>query len=182
MHWYARIILAMSAMKIGPGRRWWLWLASAASAVLAAVLAGWALWPRPAPAPQACQYLNATACLLTGPGGVVPGAPAVPAWTAMEKASLATHVMVSYLPATAPANVAVLLNTLVQRRCGVIITDGAPPAQVARAARANPRQRFLLVASAGAAAAAVPANAVVVSAAAAPARIDQALHALAAAA
>jgi hypothetical protein len=109
------------------------------------------------------------------------GAPAAPAWTAMEKASLASHVMVSYLSAAAPADVTVLLNTLVQRQCGVIITDGASPAQVAPAARANPRQRFVLVASSSAGGA-VPANAVVVSTAAAPARIDQALRALAAAA
>jgi hypothetical protein len=170
----------MSAMRVRPGLRRWLWRVSGASAVLAAALAAWALWPRPAPAPQARQYLDVTACLLTGPRGVVPGAPAAPAWAAMEKASLATHVMVSYLPATGPADVAVLLNTMVQRRCALIITDAASPAQVARAATANPRQRFVLVASVSAVT--VPANAVFVPAAAAPTRIDQALRALVAAA
>ena len=170
----------MSATKVGPDRRSWLWLVSAASAALAVVLVGWGLWPRPVAAPQARQYLNVTACLLTGPRGVLPGSPAASAWAAMERASPATHVMVSYLSATAPADVTVLLNTMVQRQCGVIITDGASPAQVAPTARANPRQRFVLVASLDTAA--VPANAVVVSAAAAPARIDQVLRALAAAA
>jgi hypothetical protein len=180
VHPILRIIVAMNAMRMRPGRRRLLWLASGASAVLAAVLAAWVWWPRPAPAPQARQYLDVTACLLTGPRGVVPGAPAAPAWAAMEQASLATRVMVSYLPATGAADVAVLLNTMVQRRCGLIVTDGASPAQVARAATANPHQRFVLVASVSAAA--LPANAVVVSAAAAPARIDQAFRALAAAA
>jgi hypothetical protein len=180
VHQALRIIVAMSTIRIRPGQRRWLWLVPAVPAVLAAALAGWVLWPRPAAAPQARQYLDVTACLLTGPGGVTPGAPAAPTWAAMEKASLTTHVMVSYLPATAPDEIPVLLNTMVQRRCGVIITDGAPPGQVASAARANPRQRFLLVGSADAAA--VPANAAVVSTASAPARIDQALRALVAAA
>lgn len=180
MHWVFRIIDAMRTMRIRPARRSWLWLVLAVPAVVAAVLAGWALWPSPAPAPQARQYLDVSACLLTGPRGVTPGAPAAPTWAAMEKASLTTHVMVSYLPATVPTDVPVLLNTLVQRRCGMIVADGAPPGQVARAAKANPRQRFLLVSSSGTEAA-VPANAVVVSAAAAPARIDQAFHALASA-
>jgi hypothetical protein len=171
----------MNGIRIRPRLPSWLWLVSAAAAVLAVVLAGWVLWPRPAAVPQARQYLDVTACLLTGPDGVGTGAPAAPAWTAMEKASLASHVMVSYLSATAPADVTVLLNTMVQRQCGVIVTDGASPAQVASAARANPRQRFVLVASSGAVSA-VPANAVVVSTAAAPARIDQALRALASAA
>jgi hypothetical protein len=168
----------MRTMRIRAG---WLWLVPA---VLAAGLAAWALWPAaaPAPAPQARQYLDVSACLLTGPRGVTPGAPAAPTWAAMEKASVATHVMVSYLPATAPADVPVLLNTLVQRRCGVIVAEDAPSAQVARAAAANPHQQFLLVTSAGTAVAAVPANAAVVSAAVAPARIDQVLRSLAAAA
>ena len=173
-------MVPMNAMRVRPGRRRWLWLVSGASALLAVMLAGWAWWPRPVAAPQARQYLDATACLLTGPRGVVQGAPAAPTWAAMEKASLATHVMVSYLPATAPTDVPVVLNTMVQRRCGVIITDDASPAQVAQAARANPGQRFVLVTSVGVAT--VPANAVVASADTAPARIDQALRALAAAA
>jgi hypothetical protein len=161
--------------------RGWLWLAAVACAVAAAALAGWALRPRPAAVPQARQYLDVSACLLTDPRGVVPGSAGAPVWASMEQTSLATHVMVSYLPAMMPANVPVLLNTLAQRRCGVIITSGAAPAQVAKAAQANPGQRFLAVTSAGPAVP-MPANAAVVSAAAAPVRIDQALRALAAAA
>jgi hypothetical protein len=169
----------MSAMRANVRGRGWLWLTAAACA--AAVLVGWALWPRPAAVPQARQYLDASACLLTDSRGVAQGSAGAPVWASMERTSLATHVMVSYLPAMGSANVLMLLNTLVQRRCGVIITSGAPPAQVAKVARANPRQQFLAVTSAGSAVP-MPANAAAVSAAAAPAHIHQALRALAAAA
>jgi hypothetical protein len=98
----------------------------------------------------------------------------------MQNASLATHVMVSYLPGTGPGNATIMLNTLMQRHCGVIITTGTAARQVLAAARANPHQRFLLVAN-HPAAAAMP-NAVVVPAADAPQRIDQAIHTLASAA
>lgn len=169
----------ISAMRANISSRGWLWLTAAACA--ATVLVGWALWPRPAAVPQARQYLDSSACLLTDTRGVVPGSAGAPVWASLEQASLATHVMVSYLSAVGPANVPVLLNTLVQRRCGVIITSGAAPAQVAKVARANPGQRFLAVTSTGSAVP-MPANAAAVSAAAAPARIHQALRALAAAA
>jgi hypothetical protein len=98
----------------------------------------------------------------------------------MQNASLATHVMVSYLPDSGPGNATVMINTLVQRHCGVIITTGTAASQVLAAAKANPHQRFLLVAK-HPAAAAMP-NAVVVMAADAPQRIDQAIHTLASAA
>lgn len=161
--------------------RAWLWLAAAVWAAMAAALAGWILWPRPAAAPQARQYLDVSACLLTDSHGIVPGAAGASVWASMERASQATHVMLSYLPATAPANVPVLLNTLAQRRCGVIITSSAAPIQVAQAAQANPGHQFLAVTSARSLQP-MPANASVVSASAANSRIDQALSALAAAA
>src|SRR6266576_62940 len=85
----------------------------------------WALWPsNPATAPQARYYLNVTACLLTDSRGIAPGTPGAPAWAAMQNASLATHVMVSYLPDSGPGHATVMLDTLVQRHCGVIITTG----------------------------------------------------------
>ncbi|MBV9449022.1 MAG: hypothetical protein JO345_24305 [Streptosporangiaceae bacterium] len=139
----------------------------------------------PAPAPHARSYLNVTACLLTGPRGVTPGSTAAPVWASMQAASLTTHVMVSYLSDTGPADVPVMLNTLIQRQCGVIIAADADPGQVIQAARANPRQRFLLVAGSGGSGIAdvrAPANAVAVPAARASAQISQAIHALAAAA
>jgi hypothetical protein len=173
------------------------WLVPGASVVAAAVVTAWViaavtgspLWPfgssRPhAAGPHARVYLNATACLLTDPGGIAPGTPGAPAWRAMQAASLATHVMVSYLPDTGPGDAGVMLSTLAQRRCGVIIATGIPAAKVIKAARAQRRQKFLLVvspghASPGHAAPAGPPNAVIVSSAGAPARIDQAIRALA---
>ncbi len=176
-------------------KRWWqpayalarnprgrMWVAFGTTAVLAVGFAAWTLWPRPAAAPQARRYLDVTACLLTGPSGIAAGTPAAPVWASMQAASLATHVMVSYLPDTSPADVPVMLNTLVERQCGVIITAGAAPAQVINVAAANPRQRFLLVAAPGAGGWRVPGNAVIVPAANAPRQIDQAIRALAAAA
>jgi len=147
-----------------------MWLATAVVAAVA--VTAWIVWPRPAAAPQARQYLNVSACLLTGPGGVVTGTPGAPVWAEMEKASLATRVMVSYLPETG-SGVGIMLNTMAERRCGVIITTGTAPAPVTAAAKANPRQHYLVVAPVGSETAVTAANVVVVSAAAAPARIDQ---------
>jgi len=161
-------------------------VAVAAAAVAAAMFASaWVLWSAAtattnATAPQARQYLGTSACLLAGSSGVSPGSPGARAWQAMQSASLASHVMISYLPSTESADVPVLLNTLVSRKCGVIVVTGADRNQVASAARANPGRRFILVtASTAAGPAAVPANAVVVSAADAPGRINQEVTALA---
>ncbi len=153
--------------------------AAAAVALAAAGIAAWALWPRPA-VPHARQYLNVSACLLTGQAGITPGTPAAGVWAAMESASLATHVMVSYLPAAGPSDVTPMLNTLIQRQCGVIIATSAATAGVVAVGQANPHQRFLLVTAPGAAAPAASPNTVVVSQADAPARIHQVIRALAA--
>lgn len=159
-----------------------LWLALAAGLVVAAAgLALWLLRPGPATAPaQARQYVNVTACLLTGPGGIVPGSPGAPAWSAMQTASDATHVRVSYLPDSGPADAGAMLNTLVARQCGVIITAGTPPGPVIKVARANRRQRFVIIGARASSAAAVPGNAVIVSPGSAAGSISQAIHALAA--
>jgi hypothetical protein len=173
-------------------RRWLAAVVSMAVAVTVAVAAtvavvtGSAPWPfrssrPPAGAgPQARHYLDATACLLTGPGGIAPGTPGAPVWKAMQAASLATHVMVSYLPDTGPSDAAVLLSTLADRRCGVIITAGTASAKVITAARARRQQSFVLVAAPGPAIPAGPPNAVIVSPAGAPARVGQAIRVLAA--
>ena len=111
---------------------------TAAVAVAAAVLfvVGWMLWPRPAavPAPTTRQYLDTSACLLTGPDGVAPGTPGAPVWQAIESASLASRVMVSYLPVARPADASAMLNTLVERKCGVIVVMDASRVQVASTA------------------------------------------------
>jgi hypothetical protein len=147
-----------------------------AAAVVAAVVL---LRPSASPTPRARQYLDASACLLTDPDGVVPGTGAAPVWAAMESASLATHVMVAYLPDTGPDDVTPMLNTLVERRCGVIITTGAPASAVIATAKANPDRQFLLVLPAGAFAPRIPPNAIAVSSASAAARVGQAIRTLA---
>ena len=78
--------------------------AVAAGVAVAAFVIAWAVWPSPAP-PRARQYLDVSACLLTGSGGITPGTTGAQAWHTMESASLSSHVMVSYLPATGPADV-----------------------------------------------------------------------------
>jgi hypothetical protein len=160
-----------------------LWFAFAVSAVLATASVSWALWPRTAaPAPLARSYLDASACLLTSPAGITQGSAGAPVWASMQAASLTTHVMVSYPPETGPADTPAMLSTLVQRRCGVIITAGPDPGQVIAAARAHPGQRFLVVTASTLASLRLPGNAVVVPDASAPSQIDQALRTLAAAA
>ncbi len=158
------------------------WLLAAGAAVVLAVagVAAWSLWPRPAAVAHARQYLDVSACLLTGPAGIAPGTPAAPVWAAMQSASLATHVMVSYLPDTGPADVRPMLNTLIQRHCGVIVATDAAASDVIAAGKTNPEQHFLLVAAPGAAAAARTRNTDIVSAADAPGRIDHAIRTLAA--
>jgi hypothetical protein len=157
-----------------------IWLVLMALVAAGAGAAAWLVWPRPAPVPQARQYLNVSACLLTDSRGVVPGTPAAPVWAAMESASTATHVMVSYLPDTGPADVTPMLGTLIQRQCGVIITTTADASQVISAAKADPSQHFLVVTGAGAVTTPAPENATIVAPAAAADRIDQTIHALAA--
>jgi len=157
------------------------WLLAAVAAVVVAVgVAAWALWPRPVAVAQARQYLNVSACLLTGPAGITAGTPAAPLWAAMQSASLASHVMVTYLADTGPADVRPMLNTLIQRQCGVIIATGTATAGVIAAGKASPHQRFLLVTDSGAPAEAGTRNTGIVSAAGAPGRINQVIAALAA--
>jgi len=158
-----------------------------AAAAMSVLIAVWALWPRTATvaAPQtgqaqARQYLDASACLLTGSSGVSHGTPGAQAWRAMESASQASHVMVSYLPSAGPADVPALLRTLAERKCGVIVVTGGSSKQVTSAARANPGHRFILVTTIAAAGPpALPPNAVIVSAANAAGRINQEVTALA---
>ena len=73
-----------------------------------------------------------------------------------------------------------MLNTLIQRQCGVIVATGTATAGVVEAGKANPHQSFLLVTAPGSAAPAAASNTTVVSMAAAPGRINQVIRALAA--
>ena len=60
-------------------------------------------------------------------------------------ASVASRVVVSHLPSAVSAEVPVLLNTLVERGCGVIVVTGVARSRVAGVARADPGRRFILV-------------------------------------
>ena len=155
-----------------------IWLATGAIVIAGAVVA-WGVWPSPSPAAQTRRYLDVSACLLTGPNGIAAGTPAAPVWAAMRSASLATHVMVSYLSDTGPADVGPMLNTLIERQCGVIVATGDVAADVIAAGHANPHQQFLLVAASGASVTGTS-NTTVVSQAAAAGRIDQVIRTLAA--
>jgi hypothetical protein len=160
-------------------RRWWL----AAVAALVAAVAGavtWALWPQAVAVPHARHYLDVSACLLTGPDGIVPGTQAAPVWAAMRSASLASHVMVTYLADTGRDDVKPMLNTLVERQCGVIVATGDAAAAVVTAGKANPGQRFLLITGPGSAPVTRTPNIVIAPEADAAGQIDHAIRALAA--
>lgn len=106
----------------------------AALLVLIAVTT-WLLWPKPTtpPPPRARQYLDFTACLLTGQHGIQ-DPQATPVWAGMQQASLATHAKVQYIAvigAQTSQNAASYLASLAQGHCRVIFTSGEAPAAAA---------------------------------------------------
>ena len=94
----------------------------------------WLLWPSPAtPQPRARQYLDYTACLLTGAQGIAEP-DAAPVWAGMQQASLATHAKVQYLPVTDPPtieNASAFLAGLAQGNCDLVFAAGAKPTAAA---------------------------------------------------
>ncbi|QGN49765.1 hypothetical protein GKC29_25000 [Micromonospora sp. WMMC415] len=128
---------------IAAGRRRWIALGSAVAVV--AGLTTWALWPDP---PRQREYLDATACLLTGESGVT-AEPAATIWTAMQDTSAVSRVRAQYLPVNGPqttANATVYLNTLASRRCGAVIAVGqAQVDATADVAGKHPEVRFMIV-------------------------------------
>jgi hypothetical protein len=101
---------------------------------------------------RARVYANVDACLLAGPGGVSDPAVA-PAWAAMEDVSASGRARVSYLSVTGPAtaaNVLPYLNSLIMRKCAVIVAAEGPERAAALAeAKEFPSVRFVLVGAAG---------------------------------
>ena len=86
---------------------------------------------RQLPPPRARVYTDFSACLLTDANGVSSAA-AAPVWAGMQAASLKTSGKVSYLAVSGPdtpANAVPYVNTLVQRRCNLVLAVG--PAEVA---------------------------------------------------
>ena len=123
----------------------------ALSVMAGAALLMWAVWPSPRPADPAAsarQYLDASACLLTGAQGVT-GGPQAAAWLGTEDASLATHARVQYLAVRGPAtkaNALPYLASLLQRRCDVVIAVGSAQAAAAVAEAGRfPSVRFITV-------------------------------------
>lgn len=124
--------------------RSWLITGGAAVAVVAGLLT-WVLWPEP---PRQREYLDATACLLTGEQGVTEE-PARTVWTTMQSASVKSLVRVQNLQVNGPQtveNAAAHLASMTDGGCGVIVATG--PAQidaVTRAASGHGDIRFLTV-------------------------------------
>jgi len=103
---------------------------------------------RPLPTARARQYRSVDACLLTGPAGVAEQQTAA-VWSGMQDASSATLVRVSYLPVVGPetaANAEPFLESLIQRRCQVIVAVGeVEVGTVAAEAPKHGDRRFVLV-------------------------------------
>lgn len=128
------------------------WMVAAAGAVVVGVVALVVWWPSGGddglPPARSRVYADFSACLLTGGQGLAsPGA--APVWAGLQDASGDTGVKVSYLAAAGPAteaNYLPYLNSLVQRRCEVVVTAGEPGVTVAAAqAPAHPAIRFVTV-------------------------------------
>lgn len=119
-------------------------------AVFGLAILAWAVWPASdkSSQPRARIYSSYSACLLTDAAGIIPAA-AKTVWSGMEAASSATSMKVSFLAAVSPgdaADVQSYLNTLLQRRCDVIVAVGAPQtAAVTALAGANPKTHFVVV-------------------------------------
>jgi hypothetical protein len=127
-----------------PGQPW-RWLAGGAAFLVAAVVIVLA-WPKTeADPPRARQYIEFTACLLTGEAGIT-DATAIPAWDGLQEASLATHAKVQYLAITGPQTIdngTPFVNTLAQTGCNLIFAAGqVAVASIDNGAHNFPQQDF----------------------------------------
>jgi hypothetical protein len=131
-------------------------MVAAAGVVAAGVVALVVWWPSDEesglPPARARVYADYSACLLTaGQGLASPGV--APVWAGLQDASGDTGIKVSYLAAAGPVTDAAYLpylNSLVQRRCDVVLTVGEPGTAVALAqAGAHPSIRFITVGGSG---------------------------------
>ncbi|MDQ2810643.1 MAG: hypothetical protein M3Z75_01865 [Actinomycetota bacterium] len=99
-------------------------------------------------APRARTYLAFDACLLTRERGLA-GPQAAQAWAGLQRASLATHAKVEYLPvmgAQTAGGALPVLSSLLQRNCNVIIAAGTPQiAAVDQDAARYPAVRFATI-------------------------------------
>ncbi|WP_251063782.1 BMP family ABC transporter substrate-binding protein [Streptomyces sp. ISL-44] len=101
------------------------------------------------PDPRARQYKEFDACLLTDEKGIVAGAAAAPVWEGMQKASLETRARVTYVPVIgepSAANARPFFNSLMQRKCDVVLAVGAPQVEVTEeGAKQHKQARFVVV-------------------------------------
>lgn len=101
------------------------------------------------PDPRARQYKEFDACLLTDEKGIVTGAPAAPVWEGMQAASRETRARVTYVPVVgepSTENARPFFNSLMQRKCDVVLAVGAPQVEATRAgATEHPKARFVVV-------------------------------------
>ncbi|MEW1721106.1 BMP family ABC transporter substrate-binding protein [Streptomyces sp. NPDC093109] len=145
------------------------WITGGAAGALVIALGAFAVWQftgdddEPAPLDtRARAYREVDACLLTGEQGVTAGTPGAPVWEALRKASLSTRARVNYVPVTGEqtaANAEPFLNTLIQRRCSVVLAVGAPQVAVVESGAAHhPKVRFVVVGGGGSSAADGPDN------------------------
>ncbi|MFE3658413.1 BMP family ABC transporter substrate-binding protein [Streptomyces sp. NPDC059165] len=132
------------------GRRGWA--VGSAAVIVLGLLGVWLFVPggeSGPPDPRARQYKDVDACLLTGEKGVAAGTPAAPVWAEMQKASLETRARVNYVPVMGPQtveNAQPYLNSLIQRRCAVVLAVGAPQVGVVEsAAKQHPDVRFVVI-------------------------------------
>lgn len=133
-------------------RRYW-WAATAGVAAVGIVLGVLVTRPshpaaRTLPPTRARAYTAFDACLLTDADGVA-GAQAAPVWSGMQAASLSTAGKVSYLAVTGEdtaANAVPYVNTLVQRKCDLVLAVGAAEVAAARRqAAVFPHVAFVVV-------------------------------------
>ncbi|MEV7235912.1 BMP family ABC transporter substrate-binding protein [Streptomyces sp. NPDC051020] len=106
------------------------------------------------PDARARQYRNFNACLLTGDKGVVAGSPAAPVWAGMQQASADTRARVTYVPVMGEqtvSNAQPHMNSLMQRRCGIVLASGPAQAEAARSvAKSHPETPFVVIGEASA--------------------------------
>ena len=143
-----RVVAAAAGSLRGRGG----WVAGGAGVVVVVGLVGASLFAGEQdgpPDPRARQYTEVDACLLTEEKGIAQGTLAACVWAGRQKASQETRARVSYVPVVGPqsvGNVRPFFNSLIQRRCEVVLAVGASQVRVTRtAAGTHPDVRFVVV-------------------------------------
>lgn len=143
-----RVLAAVSGASRGRSGR----MAGGAVVLVLALVGGWLFIggeESGPPDPRARQYKEFDACLLTDEKGIVSGAAAAPVWDGMQEASLETRARVTYVPVVGEPsadNARPFFNSLMQRKCDVVLAVGASQVEVTQAgAKEHPKARFVVV-------------------------------------